>query len=109
LGVPPDHAPPRSSDAPAAVSGLTRGKPVRGRSPGGIAWMRLCRDKVAMTSGGFIVFLLLIAVIGPHLVQNPDTYHPNLINPTFSRPSQSWPSTCSATGCVTRSTRKAAN
>ena len=29
---------------------------------------------------------VLVALIGPHFVQNPDTYHANLINPTFSRP-----------------------
>ena len=38
-------------------------------------------------AGGIIVLLLiLVAIIGPFLVQNPNTYHSNLINPTFSRP-----------------------
>jgi peptide/nickel transport system permease protein/oligopeptide transport system permease protein len=38
-------------------------------------------------AGGIIVLLLvLVAIVGPYLVQNPDTYHSNLINPTFSRP-----------------------
>jgi ABC-type dipeptide/oligopeptide/nickel transport system permease subunit len=27
-----------------------------------------------------------VAIAGPFVVQNPDTYHPGLINPTFSRP-----------------------
>jgi peptide/nickel transport system permease protein/oligopeptide transport system permease protein len=62
------------------------GKAIEGRSLGRIAWMRLRRDKVAMTGGIVIVILILVAIIGPHLVQNPDTYHADLINPTYSRP-----------------------
>ena len=52
--------------------------------------MRLRRDWVAMASGIYIVFLVLVAIIGPHLVQNPDTFHANLINTTFSRPYGPW-------------------
>ena len=63
---------------------------IEGRSPGQIAWMRLRRDRVAMAGGIYIVFLILVAIIGPHLVQNPDTFHSNLINPTFSRPIGPW-------------------
>src|SRR5262245_49078633 len=63
---------------------------IEGRSLGQIAWMRLRRDKVAMAGGIYIVFLILVAIIGPHLVQNPDTFHSNLINPTFSRPNGPW-------------------
>jgi peptide/nickel transport system permease protein len=69
-------------DAPLTVPG----KAIEGRSLGQIAWMRLRRDKVAMGGGIFILFLILVAIIGPHIVQNPDTYHANLINPTFLRP-----------------------
>ncbi len=43
-----------------------------------------------MAGGIVIVFLVLVAIIGPHVVQNPDTYHSNLINPTFSRPNGPW-------------------
>ena len=43
-----------------------------------------------MAGGIFIVFLILVALVGPHLVQNPDTYHSNLIDPTFSRPTGPW-------------------
>ena len=39
-----------------------------------------------MAGGIFVLLLILTALIGPHLVQNPTTYHENLINPTFSRP-----------------------
>jgi hypothetical protein len=37
-----------------------------------------------------IVLLVLVAVIGPHQVQNLDLYNPNLINPTLriARPSE---------------------
>jgi ABC-type dipeptide/oligopeptide/nickel transport system permease subunit len=59
---------------------------IEGRSLGQIAWMRLRRDKVAMGGGIFILFLILVAIFGPYLVQNPDIFHPGLINPTFSRP-----------------------
>jgi len=64
--------------------------PIEGRSLGQIAWRRLRRDKVAMASGCFIIFLILVAIIGPHLVQNPNTFHSDLIDPTFSRPKAPW-------------------
>ena len=72
--------------APEAILEGVSGAAIEGRSLGQIAWMRLRRDKVAMGGGIFIIFLILVAIVGPHLVQNPDTFHPNLINPTFSRP-----------------------
>src|ERR1700731_849237 len=69
-------------DAPLSVAG----KAIEGRSLGQIAWLRLRRDKVAMGGGVVVVFLILVAIIGPHLVQSPNTYHSDLINPTFLRP-----------------------
>ena len=72
--------------APEAVLEGVGGEAIQGRSLGQIAWMRLRRDKVAMAGGAVIVFLILVAIIGPFLVQSPTLYHPNLINPTFSRP-----------------------
>jgi ABC-type dipeptide/oligopeptide/nickel transport system permease subunit len=69
-------------DAPLTVPG----KAIEGRSLWQIAWMRLRRDKVAMAGGAFIVFLVLVAIIGPHIVQNPDTFNPSLVDPTFLRP-----------------------
>jgi peptide/nickel transport system permease protein len=75
---------PESS--PEAVLEGVSSAAIEGRSLGQIAWMRLRRDKVAIGGGIFIVFLILVAIIGPHIVQNPDVYHANLINPTFSRP-----------------------
>jgi peptide/nickel transport system permease protein len=61
-------------------------KDIVGRSLGQIAWMRLRRDKVAIGGGIVVVFLILVAIIGPHVVQNPDVYNANLINPTFLKP-----------------------
>jgi peptide/nickel transport system permease protein/oligopeptide transport system permease protein len=48
--------------------------------------MRLRQDKVAMAGGVVVILLILVAIFGPYLVQNPLTYHENLIDPTFSRP-----------------------
>jgi peptide/nickel transport system permease protein/oligopeptide transport system permease protein len=72
--------------APEAVLEGVGGAAIEGRSLGQIAWMRLRRDKVAMAGGAVIIFLILIAIVGPYLVQNPTLYHASLINPTFSRP-----------------------
>ena len=74
-----------AADPDAVLAGVS-GKEIQGRSLGQIAWMRLRRDKVAMAGGVVIVVLILIAIIGPYFVQNPDIYHANLINATFSRP-----------------------
>src|ERR1700730_14580841 len=68
-------------DAPVSVAG----KAIEGRSLGQIAWMRLRRDKVAMGGGIVVVFLILVAIVGPHVVQNPDVFHSDLIDPTFLR------------------------
>ena len=72
--------------APEAVLQGAGAKAIEGRSLGQIAWMRLRRDKVAMAGGVVVILLLLVAIFGPLLVQNPTIYHPDLINPTYSRP-----------------------
>src|ERR1700761_3493570 len=84
MAVPIDVAGPGgpSPEAPTTVAG----KAIEGRSLGRIAWMRLRRDKVAMAGGIIVVFLILVAIFGPFLVQNPNTYHANLIDPVYSRP-----------------------
>jgi peptide/nickel transport system permease protein len=74
------------SAAPEAILAGVSGKAIEGRSPGRIAWIRLKRDKVAMAGGMIVVLLILIAIVGPFFVQDPNLYHANLINPTFSRP-----------------------
>ena len=75
----PEGPPPEPT---VAVSG----KAIEGRSLGQIAWMRLRQDKLAMVGGGVVIFLILVAIFGPLLVQNPTTYHSDLIDPVFSRP-----------------------
>jgi ABC-type dipeptide/oligopeptide/nickel transport system permease subunit len=76
--------------APEAVLEGAGSAAIEGRSLGRIAWVRLHRDKVAVAGGVIIVLLILIAIFGPFFVQNPDTFHANLISPTFSRPNGSW-------------------
>jgi peptide/nickel transport system permease protein/oligopeptide transport system permease protein len=69
----------------AVLRGISKAA-IEGRSLGQIAWLRLRRDRVAMAGGVIVVLLILVALIGPLFVQNPNTYHPDLINPTFIRP-----------------------
>jgi peptide/nickel transport system permease protein/oligopeptide transport system permease protein len=86
MTAPIDVSPGASGAAPDAVLAGVSSQAIQGRSLGQIAWLRLRRDKVAMAGGGIVIFLILAAVFGPYLVQNPTTYHANLIDPTFSRP-----------------------
>jgi peptide/nickel transport system permease protein len=85
MAAPLDVAPSGDVTPEAMLSGVSA-KAIEGRSLGQIAWLRLRRDKVAMAGGAVVIFLILVAIIGPYLVQNPTLYHANLINPTFSRP-----------------------
>jgi ABC-type dipeptide/oligopeptide/nickel transport system permease subunit len=75
---------------PQAVLPEARGSAIQARSLRRIAWRRLRRDKAAVGGGIFIIFLILVAIICPHLVQNPDTFNTNLINATFGRPNGSF-------------------
>src|SRR6266699_2972484 len=84
MAAPLDISPIEAEAAPEAV--LTGAGPIEGLSLGAIAWRRLRRDKVAMAGGIVVLFLIAVAILGPHIVQNPNTYHQDLINPTFSRP-----------------------
>jgi ABC-type dipeptide/oligopeptide/nickel transport system permease subunit len=86
MAVPVDV--PQGSGGPVPDPGVPAegGKAIEGRSPGRIAWARFRHDKVAMAGGIIVLLLVLVAIIGPFLVQNPNTYHSGLINPTFSRP-----------------------
>src|SRR5580704_371669 len=78
---------PTSGDVvPESVLEGISSKAIEGRSLGQIAWMRLRWDKVAMAGGAVVIFLILVAIFGPLLVQNPTTYHSNLIDPVYSRP-----------------------
>jgi ABC-type dipeptide/oligopeptide/nickel transport system permease subunit len=86
MAAPLEVTPAETEVSPEAVILGMAGKRIEGRSLGQIAWMRLRRDKVAMAGGVVIILLVLVAIIGPYLVQSYRTYHPELINPTFSRP-----------------------
>ncbi len=86
MTAPIDVSPSASGAAPESVLAGISADAIQGRSLGQIAWLRLRRDKVALAGGVFVIFLIVVAIVGPHLVQNPLTYHPSLVNPTFSRP-----------------------
>ena len=83
MATPLEMTPDASPEA--VLEGVSKAA-IEGRSLGRIAWLRLRRDRVAMAGGVIVVLLILVAIFGPFLVQNPDTFHANLINPTFSRP-----------------------
>ena len=60
---------------------------IEGRSPGQIAWMRLKRDKVALTGGLVVVVLILVAIFAPLVVKllghPPNEQHENLLDPSL--------------------------
>ena len=85
MAVPIDLATSPGGSAPEPAASVP-GKAIEGRSLWQIAWMRLRQDKLAMAGGVIVVFLILVAIIGPFLVQSPTTYHSNLIDPVYSRP-----------------------
>jgi peptide/nickel transport system permease protein/oligopeptide transport system permease protein len=90
LAVSLDPAPGQREPSAAEAVVPGSGAAIEGRSLGQIAWRRLRRDKVAMAGGIFILFLVAVAIFGPYLVQNPNTYNSSLIDPTFSRPIGPW-------------------
>jgi ABC-type dipeptide/oligopeptide/nickel transport system permease subunit len=85
MAVPIDVATGPGGPEPEPVLSVP-GKAIEGRSLGQIAWLRFRQDKVAMAGGIVIILLILIAIVGPFLVQSPYTYHENLVDPTYSRP-----------------------
>jgi peptide/nickel transport system permease protein len=66
------------------------GVSIQGRSLGQIAWMRLKRDRWALTGGAVVVVLILIAVFAPLVVKlfghPPNEFHPSLIDPNLQTP-----------------------
>jgi peptide/nickel transport system permease protein len=79
-GTVSDHVP----IAPDPAEGAAPGKAIEGRSLGRIAWSRLKRDKVAMGGGLVVVFLVLVAIFAPWIVDllgsPPNEFHQNLID-----------------------------
>jgi len=86
MAAPLEISPAEAEASPEDVVQGLSARRIEGRSLGQIAWLRLKRDKVAMGGGIFVLFLVLVAVVGPFLVQNPDTYHAGLLNPTLLSP-----------------------
>jgi len=77
--------------APDPGSGGAVGtKAIEGRSLGRIAWNRLKSDKVAMTGGAVVIFLILVAIFAPVIVKYlgdpPNEFHQDLIDPNTLAP-----------------------
>jgi ABC-type dipeptide/oligopeptide/nickel transport system permease subunit len=64
---------------------VAAGVPIQGRSLARIAWTRLKRDRVAMAGGIVVLILVLVAALGPFVLQllhiDPNEWHPDLIDP----------------------------
>ena len=75
---------------PEAVLAGVEAKAIEGRSLGQIAWMRLKRDKVALGSGVFILFLLAVAILAGPITKlyghDPFIFNSNLIDPNLGTP-----------------------
>ncbi len=75
---------PMISDVAPEVPVAAPGKVIEGRSLGRIAWTRLKRDKVALTGGFFVVFIILVAIFAPLIVKvlghPPNDFHQDYKN-----------------------------
>jgi peptide/nickel transport system permease protein len=82
-----------SESQPEAVV-AAGGVPVAGRSLGQIAWLRLKRDRVAMSGGILVLFLIAVAIFAPLIVKllghPPNEFHQNLIDPNLQTASGKW-------------------
>lgn len=91
LHEPTAEAAPSAAEE-AAVS--ADAKAVQGRSLGRIAWERLKRDKLALTGGIVVLFLIVVALLAPVITsllgQDPNEYHEELIDPLFGTPTGSF-------------------
>ncbi|MEV7417810.1 ABC transporter permease [Streptomyces sp. NPDC089919] len=83
-----------AADEIAAVAADVPAKAIEGRSPGKIAWMRLKRDKVALAGGFVVLFLVVVAVFAPLIVNllghPPNEFHENMIDPDLGTPKGSF-------------------
>jgi peptide/nickel transport system permease protein len=70
--------------APDPAEGAVPGKAIEGRSLGRIAWTRLKRDRVAMGGAYVVIFLILVAIFAPLIVDvfgdPPNEFHQKLID-----------------------------
>ncbi|MFJ8229085.1 ABC transporter permease [Streptomyces sp. NPDC094448] len=76
--------------APADVAAAVVRKSVEGRSLRQIAWSRLKRDKLALAGGIVVIFLVLVAVFAPLIVDlfghPPNKFHQDKLDPLFNTP-----------------------
>jgi peptide/nickel transport system permease protein len=63
---------------------LEHGGEVAARSPAALFWRRIRRDRVAMASAGFIVFLIFIAFFAPLVIKLLGLPGPNVQNPSLT-------------------------
>ncbi|MCC5578626.1 ABC transporter permease [Microtetraspora sp. AC03309] len=86
LDVPATPTDPAPVSAAAGVSATA----IQGRSLGQIAWMRLKRDKIAITGGLVVIFLILVAVFAPLIVgvlgHDPLQFNSDLIDSSTMAP-----------------------
>jgi peptide/nickel transport system permease protein len=80
--------PSATSAQPEAV--LEGSRKIMGRSLGQIAWMRLKRDKVALSGGLVVLLLIAVAIFAPLIVgalgHPPNEFHYELVNPDTQIP-----------------------
>jgi peptide/nickel transport system permease protein/oligopeptide transport system permease protein len=91
---------PGAAGAASEQALVGSGKIIEGRSLGQIAWRRLRRDKVALAGAVWLLFLVLVAVFAPLIVNvlgsPPNEFHQDLIDPATGglpigpRGGQSW-------------------
>lgn len=90
----PVHDTAAAETAPTDVTAAVSAKAIEGRSPGRIAWMRLKRDKFALAGGIVVVFLILVSIFAPLIVDlfghPPNQYHESRIDPLLGTPKGSF-------------------
>jgi peptide/nickel transport system permease protein len=88
MSTPLELEPGATSAQPEAL--LEGAGPIQGRSLGQIAWTRLKRDKVALSGGFVVLFLIAVAVCAPLIVgllgHPPDEFHQQLVNADLQIP-----------------------
>ncbi|WP_433545558.1 ABC transporter permease [Streptomyces sp. CA-294286] len=86
----PLHDAPAAEPATADVVTGAPAKKIEGRSLWAIAWMRLKRDKLALTGGVVVLLLVIIALLAPVISSltghTPEARNEGLIDPLFGTP-----------------------
>ncbi|GAB2652234.1 ABC transporter permease [Kribbella swartbergensis] len=92
MSTPLEVEPGSSAAEPEAV--LEGVRKIEGRSLWQISWMRLKRDKVAISGGVFVVFLVLVAIFAPLICKivgvSPNEFHQDLVDPSLQTPIGKW-------------------